>query len=410
MDSYHNKTSRAINAAESEVKLIRRNKIVEIKSRFKKRYASQDVIFSLFDLLTSFVALFAKRNCDQSELRRVIIANGGRLGDQIITARIIFALKNKYPNILFDVLTQSSNIELHRALNVFECIVSLDHWYFSKRNRLVSFFKYYLKSIWVVASNIKKRKYDLAIDLRYSYPNAALPLFLSGVPYSIGIKRVGFASMYSKALPHVYTGENEFDYQKSVLENAGFEFKNEIYQDSILNYMGYAAERYFEKRYVIIHPCGSSETKDVPFQIWDSVIKIINRYGYICVITGSGTRDECFAKKLMSTNIEAVSLVNQLSLSKTIDLVVSATLVISVDTFMGHLGAAFGRPVISFFGGFNDFMQWMPYGKEVSIITNPLDCSPCFQHRGCSHNLCIKGINEKVVLDRLNDFFLNQKS
>jgi heptosyltransferase II len=113
-----------------------------------------------------------------------------------------------------------------------------------------------------------------------------------------------------------------------------------------------------------------------------------------------------------------VDLAGKTSLADAFALIAAAKAVVSNDSGLMHVAAAFGAPQVALFGSssplhtppLNDRAQviWL---KQDSRYQPPLDCSPCFQ-RECplGHTRCLYDITPDAVLAALRTADANAAS
>jgi 3-deoxy-D-manno-octulosonic-acid transferase/heptosyltransferase-1 len=98
---------------------------------------------------------------------------------------------------------------------------------------------------------------------------------------------------------------------------------------------------------------------------------------------------------------EGINLGGQTSLLDLAYLYKKAQMVITTDSGPMHLASAVGAPVIALFGP-TDPARTGPHGKEHTIITAGLPCSPCFLKK-CSTKKCMKDISPEQVFAAIEE-------
>lgn len=95
-------------------------------------------------------------------------------------------------------------------------------------------------------------------------------------------------------------------------------------------------------------------------------------------------------------------LVNGLSLSQVVALLIQCDLYLGNDSGITHLAAAIGIETVANFGP-TDSVQWRPRGRRVSVITKNVDCSPCDHSvmKTCAHRKCLTELAPNLVIGHL---------
>lgn len=96
------------------------------------------------------------------------------------------------------------------------------------------------------------------------------------------------------------------------------------------------------------------------------------------------------------------NLAGSTSLGEAVDLIACADAVLSNDSGLMHIAAALHKPVAVIYGSTSP-EHTPPLSDRVRIISNNIECSPCFE-RECpkGHHRCLRELMPHQVLDELN--------
>jgi ADP-heptose:LPS heptosyltransferase len=83
-------------------------------------------------------------------------------------------------------------------------------------------------------------------------------------------------------------------------------------------------------------------------------------------------------------------------------LIAASDLYVGNDSGVSHLAAAVRVRTIALFGP-SDIEQWAPRGTRVTIVRNPVYCSPCETSamKNCPHRCCLTALVPDEVIQTL---------
>lgn len=161
-------------------------------------------------------------------------------------------------------------------------------------------------------------------------------------------------------------------------------------------------------RYAAIFPATGpfSRAREWPAERYGQIAVNLRDRGIVPVLVGGDDARDA-AATIRSIEPTAIDLSNRTSLPQLASVLSNAQLVIGGDSFVGHLAAAVGTPVVSIFGPSNAD-AWRPAGSvDANVAATPahsslvvrhgLPCEPCIytgyrlgRPAGCPDRTCLK--------------------
>jgi ADP-heptose:LPS heptosyltransferase len=118
------------------------------------------------------------------------------------------------------------------------------------------------------------------------------------------------------------------------------------------------------------------------------------------VIVGPVEEERGGLEPLLDHSVAAVNL----DLEQVAALLKRSDLYLGNDSGITHLAAAVGVRTAALFGP-SDTHQWAPRGKQVTVLSRNVECSPCELQvmKSCLHRKCLTGFSaEKVIAELAN--------
>lgn len=142
----------------------------------------------------------------------------------------------------------------------------------------------------------------------------------------------------------------------------------------------------------------------------DKIIEIVKQLNHPVVLLG-GADDEENASEILQKCSVAISLVGKLNLNQSASVIQQAKKVITHDTGLMHIAAAFQKPIISIWGNTVPALGMYPYlpsNPELSEIHEvDTKCRPCskigYQKCPKQHFRCMKNQNTAAIAASANE-------
>jgi len=247
-------------------------------------------------------------------------------------------------------------------------------------------------------------RFDTAYVLPNSLKSALLP-FLASIPRRVGYlgeARVGLLThrlKNPKDKPPMVAFYSALSGDKQGLEQDRPELRlNKEGAESALARHGLQPQGF----YVFAPGAEYGSSKRWPTRHFAELARVLDRPA---VLLGSGK------ERALCEEIGGINLAGKTSLEEAFAIIANAKAVISNDSGLMHVAAAFGVPQAALFGSSSPLhtpplnpaarILWL---KQEPDYVPPLDCSPCFE-RECplGHHRCLEDLQPQRVLAALSD-------
>ena len=339
--------------------------------------------------------------------RVILLVQLDHMGDAVITSVMLPALRRRYPHASIEVLAGPWNREL------FEAMPEVDHVYVSRVNR----FSRTGRLGWIMATlwwglALRRRKIDLAIDVRGEFPLAVI-LWLCGARQRVGWGAGGGGFLLTHSPRYVHD-RPEVDSRLALLAELGirpsaeegpprpaFRPTEQARRQVAQRLDRLAAEGPLEGPPVVLHVGAGTEAKQWPAEHWRQLAgRLVVEHGRQVVLVG-GPGDRIIARRIVGPEAwpGLADWTGRLGVVELAALVERAELLVGADSGPAHLAAAVGTPVVVLFSGTNRPRQWQPRGERVTVLRQPVECSPCHRHRcALTGHRCMGGLRPETVL------------
>lgn len=365
-----------------------------LKDRYERRNPVALVWMAFSDAL-GWVAgrLWPVKKVEKSGvIRKVLLVNPAHLGDVVISTAAIRLLKEANPEIHIGFVVGSwAKVVVEQHSGVDQVYV-VDHWRLNRSNqpKIRKIWRY--AQTWLKARRmIKDVGYDAGILLNSYAPNFASLLWFSRIPVRAGFVSAGLSTLLTDVLPKPQSIESEQAIQLKLLDRVGF---NGISQGWLAVRQGAKVPLQLSdaaQPYVVLHPGTGNPAKSWLLDQWIMLAQDFSAKNMKVVVTGSGAAESQIAAEIES-QVDCINLVGQLTWDEWLLTLSKASLVVGLDSAVGHICAALGRHFIGIYSGVGVVSRWAPQGTDIKVLTKPVPCSPCHT-RPCKERPCITSIS-----------------
>jgi heptosyltransferase-2 len=320
---------------------------------------------------------------------RILLIRFSSIGDIVLTTAAIRCLRKQFPDAVIDYLTKEQYAPvLQGNLYLSEIILLKD-------------------SIIETAREVISREYNLIIDWHNNLRSNWLIQLLPDTIPVISYPKMSWKKWWSVLLKRNFYGNGHvvdqyFEPLKQLgVENDGkgldyFVRPEDVVMKSQLPFTHLAG-------YAVFCLGATHFTKKWPDQHWMELCSKIR----IPIILIGGKAEADLGEKLAA--LDPFKIINKCgiySLGQSASVIQQAKLVVTHDTGMMHIAAAFNKKTISIWGGTVPWMGFKPYhtDPELSIILElpSLSCRPCSKYGRSScprkHFKCMKDIQPDAVI------------
>ena len=314
------------------------------------------------------------------ETLKILVVRFSSIGDIVLTTPVVRMLK-KQLNAQVHFLTKSAYVSLLKNNPYIDSVYQID------------------ASINEVIGDLKKENYDYVIDLHNNLRTQILK-FKLGVPSrsfnKLNMEKFMLTTFKMDSIPKVHIVDRYLD---TVL-HLGIKNDNEGL-DFFLSAKDEVDVSCFPNNYTAFVIGGQHATKILPTKKIISIIKNIDKP----VLLIGGPEDGYRGEEIAKACDKVVNTCGKYSVLASASLIKQAEMVITHDTGMMHIAAAFGQKIYSVWGNTVPEFGMYPYKANASskrIEVQNLSCRPCSKigYAKCpkGHFKCMQEIDENLFL------------
>lgn len=335
-------------------------------------------------------------------MAKILIIAPNWIGDAVMTEPLITQLKKNHPDSVIDVIATPWVASVMRAIPVINEVIIGDFKHgllqWAERKKL--------------ASQLKLAGYTHAYVLPNSFKSALIP-WLAKIPNRIGYKGEMRWGLITAPL------ENPSRSNRPSMSTHYFALSgnqaNETLQPKLelprlfLNEMKEKLQliQNHDKLFILCPGAEYGPAKQWPVEHFGKLAQMLTAQNNNALVLILGSKKESLLAdeivKLSNSNNQVINWCGQTTLDEAMACIAIADKVISNDSGLMHIAAAFRRPQVAIFGS-SDPRHTPPLSPEAKVHWLQLECSPCFK-RTCplGHLKCLVDIQPQDVLNSLNN-------
>ncbi len=318
---------------------------------------------------------------------KILILRFSSIGDIILTSPVVRCLKQQLKNSEIHFLTKKSFVSVVQNNPNIDKVFSFE------------------KDVDEILPELKKENYNWVIDLHHNLRSMQMKRALDKPSKSfnkLNIEKWLLVNLKINRLPNKHIVERYFETVahigvKNDLKGLNFfiDVKDEIDISSL--------PKEFSTGYIALVIGAKHNTKKLPTEKIISICKKINRP----IVLIGGKEDMETGEKITSQISNIFNACGKYNLQQSASLIKQAEKVITHDTGMMHIAAAFQKNIISIWGNTVPEFGMYPYmpGNELNsqiVEVENLSCRPCskigFEKCPKGHFKCMNEIDENLCL------------
>jgi ADP-heptose:LPS heptosyltransferase len=291
---------------------------------------------------------------------KFLIIRFSSIGDIVLTTPVIRCLRKKYPQATIHYLTKKKFAGIVQSNPYLDKVLLLEDNF----NKTVE--------------EIENEEYDYIIDLHHNVRTLRIKNLIRDIPFysfnKLNIKKWIYTNFKLNTLPHVHI----VDRYMATVEKLG------VVNDGLgLDYFIPESDKVKEgdipfshlHGYVAIAIGAAHNTKKLPVE---KLKELVEKIQHPIILLG-GKEDFSNGEQIAETDpIKVYNACGKFSLNESADIVRNAKLVVSHDTGMMHIAAAFKKTILSVWGNTVPSFGMTPYKTNYEVFqVNKLWCRPC---------------------------------
>lgn len=324
---------------------------------------------------------------------RFLIIRFSSIGDIVLTTPVVRNLKMQVEGAEIHYLTKKK-------------FASLVH-----HNPYVDYVHEYEGDYIKLEQQLKSIEFDYVIDLHRNLRSFRVKRSLKKVSFTfdkLNIKKWLYVTFKIQRMPNIHIVERYmatlslFDVEN---DNKGLDYF--INSDSISPELPES----HRGGYLVAVLGANHFTKQIPEQL---MVKLLNQSGFPVVLLGGDNEQKIAERVVEQLSVPVWNVCGDTSLDGSADLIRNCRVVLTPDTGMMHIAAAFNKPIVSVWGNTTPLLGMYPYMPEnehgfFMAQVNDLKCRPCskigFEKCPKKHFKCMENQDYKEIVNKIKMFW-----
>ena len=311
---------------------------------------------------------------------RVLIIKMTSMGDVIHTLPAVTDAGERIGDIRFDWVVEDAFCEIPGWHRNVERTITLPLRRLRREPR-----RWFGREVRETLSELRRARYDHVIDAQGLYKSATIAGLARGrtAGYAADSAREPLATRLYSQRTSVPNDLHAIDRCRLLFARTlGYEVPG-TRPDYGLSREDFPRIRATEQPYLVFNHASTWRTKAWPEIYWHELVDRAAALGLKVMLPWGGEDEREQASRIASGN-DTAEVLPRMGLRQLAGVLAHATAVVSVDTGLGHLTAAFGTPAVSLYGA-TDPLRTGTVGENQHHLQASFECSPCFS-RLCTYS------------------------
>ena len=324
---------------------------------------------------------------------KFLIIRFSSIGDIILTSPVIRCLKHQVENAEIHFVTKKR----------YECILC--------SNPYIEKVHGYDDNMNVLLERFEKEKFDYIIDLHLNLKSNRIKRSLKIPSFAfnkLGWKKMFFVRFKIDRLPRVHVVYRYLDTVYALgVKNDGKGLDYFIPNDESFREQDLPAP--FRNGYVAFVIAGTYFTKKLPLE---KVSEVCQKINFPVILLGGKAEFDEGEKVLSQSKGNVLNYAGKISLNESASLIRNARVVLTNDTGLMHIAAAFKKKILSFWGNTVPLFGMTPYEthpESALMEIEGLRCRPCSKlgHKKCpkKHFKCMNEIKVDNIVNWIDKHY-----
>ncbi len=325
----------------------------------------------------------------KEKIQKILVIKLRAIGDVLLSTPVLKNLRHNFPNSKIDFLTEPPAKEIIEGNPFIDELIIFER----EKNSIKKFL------------NLRKRKYDLVIDL-FCNPRSALITFATGARYRVGYAFRGRGYAYNIKLKPRKEVHHNVEFNLDALRTIGLDIVDKKLYMPLSDESENFAKKFWDeynlndKLVIALNPAGTWETKRWGLEKFASLGDMLaeNLGAKILILWGNDKELDDARKIYSSMKIKPI-IPPKTNLKQLASILKRCSFVISNDSGPMHIATAVGTPTLGIYGPTNPYAQG-PYGeKHHWIRKEDLNCIACNLTKCTIGNICMRDLSVDAVYD-----------